>query len=91
MKELKKHLKSLSVVDQRIFAQEAGTSIGYLRKKLSTGGDFGEKLVARIERTSKGAVRRWDLRPDDWWEIWPELIDTKGAPAVPEPQSVSAA
>ena len=22
-----------------------------------------------------GAVMRWDLRPDDWHSIWPELID----------------
>ncbi|CQR43890.1 conserved hypothetical protein [Thiomonas sp. CB3] len=30
------------------------------------------------------AVRRWDLRPDDWHLIWPELIDTVGAPSVPQ-------
>jgi len=28
-------------------------------------------------------VRRWDLRPDDWHLIWPELIGAEGAPAVP--------
>ena len=27
--------------------------------------------------------RLWDLRPEDWWRIWPELIGTDGAPAVP--------
>lgn len=37
-----------------------------------------------IERHTGGAVRRWDLRPTDWWEIWPELIKAKGAPAVPD-------
>lgn len=26
-----------------------------------------------IERATNGAVRREDLRPDDWWKIWPEL------------------
>lgn len=35
-----------------------------------------------IEHATSGAVRRWDLRPDDWWRIWPELIGTDGAPAV---------
>lgn len=26
--------------------------------------------------------RLWDLRPDDWHRIWPELIGTEGAPPV---------
>jgi DNA-binding transcriptional regulator YdaS (Cro superfamily) len=30
-------------------------------------------------------VRRWDLRPDDWHRIWPELVGAEGAPDVPEP------
>ena len=33
-----------------------------------------------IEQATGGAVRRWDLRPDDWHLIWPELIGAKGAP-----------
>jgi DNA-binding transcriptional regulator YdaS (Cro superfamily) len=36
-----------------------------------------------IEQATGGAVRRWDLRPDDWHRIWPELIGAEGAPAVP--------
>lgn len=40
-----------------------------------------ENCVA-IERATSGAVRRWDLRPDDWHRIWPELIGQAGAPAV---------
>lgn len=31
-------------------------------------------LCARIERVTKGAVTRQQLRPDDWQEIWPELV-----------------
>lgn len=27
-----------------------------------------------IERATDGAVTRRDLRPDDWWLIWPELV-----------------
>ena len=38
---------------------------------------------AAIEQATKGAVRRWDLRPDDWFRIWPELKRLKGAPPVP--------
>lgn len=42
-----------------------------------------ENCVA-IEQATDSAVRRWDLRPSDWWLIWPELIDVEGAPAIPE-------
>lgn len=28
-----------------------------------------------IERATNGAVTRQDLRPDDWRDIWPELVD----------------
>ena len=38
---------------------------------------------AAIERACERAVMRWDLRPDDWHRIWPELIDADGAPPVP--------
>ena len=40
--------------------------------------------ASEIERATGGAVRRWDLRPDDWHRIWPELIGAEGAPPVPE-------
>ena len=36
-----------------------------------------------IEQATAGAVRRWDLRPDDWHRIWPELVGADGAPPVP--------
>lgn len=42
---------------------------------------------AAIEATTARAVMRWDLRPDDWWRIWPELIGKKGAPAVPKSEA----
>ena len=48
-----------------------------LRKAVSA-----ERCVP-IERATDNAVRRWDLRPDDWHCIWPELIGADGAPDVP--------
>lgn len=38
-----------------------------------------------VERATCGAVRRWDLRPEDWHRIWPELIETDGAPQLHAP------
>jgi DNA-binding transcriptional regulator YdaS (Cro superfamily) len=46
---------------------------------------------AEIERLSGGEVSRQELRPDDWAQIWPELVgrplrdDTQ--PAQPDAQS----
>lgn len=42
---------------------------------------------AAIEQATNSAVMRWDLRPSDWWRIWPELIGKKGAPAIPKPEA----
>lgn len=39
---------------------------------------------AAVEQATKGAVRRWDLRPDDWHRIWPELVGSEGSPAAAE-------
>lgn len=39
-----------------------------------------------IERATGRTVMRWHLRPTDWHRIWPELIGTEGAPAVPAPR-----
>ena len=43
-----------------------------------------------IEQKTDRAVRRWDLRPSDWWLIWPELIGADGAPAIPELEARAA-
>lgn len=48
-------------------------------------------MAPSIEAACMPAVRRWDLRPDDWHRIWPELIGAEGAPAVPEPAAQEAA
>jgi DNA-binding transcriptional regulator YdaS (Cro superfamily) len=32
-------------------------------------------------------VRRWRLRPLDWFRIWPELVGIEGAPEVPSKEA----
>ena len=45
-----------------------------------------------IEQATAGKVMRWDLRPEDWPRIWPELIGREGAPAIEaKPAQVAAA
>lgn len=51
-----------------------------------------EFYCASLEIHSRGAVHRWDFFPADWHVIWPELVGTPGAPAVPtEKQEASHA
>ena len=44
-----------------------------------------------IDAMPDSPVRRWDLRPDDWHRIWPELVGTEGSPVLPEEPAVVAA
>lgn len=49
-----------------------------------------ERCVS-IEQATEGAVTRIDLRPNDWWLIWPELAERHperipDRPAADEPE-----
>lgn len=46
---------------------------------------------AQMEAVAGRAVMRWHMRPADWHLIWPELIGTEGAPAVPSAAAAQAA
>ena len=48
---------------------------GYAKRKP------GPAYCIAIERVTNGEVTRRDLRPDDWQQIWPELIP-QGAPTT---------
>jgi DNA-binding transcriptional regulator YdaS (Cro superfamily) len=37
------------------------------------------EYCAAIESATSGAVTRRDLRPDDWADIWPELVEKSHA------------
>lgn len=73
MNELRLYLNSLSQDEQKDFASQCGTSIGYLRKALSKNHELGAALCVLIEKASSGAVTRKHLHPSDWTSIWPEL------------------
>ena len=44
------------------------------------GREPSPALCVQIGSLTSGEVTRWDLRPNDWWLIWPELIGSPGAP-----------
>lgn len=36
--------------------------------------EINPKMCVKIEKITGGKVTRQDLRPDDWSELWPELV-----------------
>lgn len=66
METLRSYLKTLTPLEQADFARRAGTTIGYLRKALSTRQRFGGALVRQLHLESAGSVSLTDLRPDIW-------------------------
>lgn len=81
--ELKTFLSELDPEDREPFAKRCGTSIGHLQNVKYGTKTCATDLAVSIERESGGRVRRWDLRPDDWFRHWPELIGVDGAPEIP--------
>jgi DNA-binding transcriptional regulator YdaS (Cro superfamily) len=71
--------------DRRRLARLVGVNPATLYQALTAkGAGFAPAECVRIERQSNLELRRWDLRPNDWDLIWPELIDTEGAPRLPK-------
>lgn len=62
MEKLRTYLNSLTTEEQFFFARRAGTTIGYLRRRLSDGQPISLRLAAEIETASAGAVTVDDLR-----------------------------
>ena len=91
--DLKAFLKSLPTDEEReAFAAACETSLGHLRNCIYTDKRLAPANCVLCEKNSGGIVRRWDLRPDDWHRIWPELIGAEGAPApFPIPAAAEAA
>jgi len=83
---LSEYLKGLDMPARQALAERAGTSYLHLRNVAFSGKSCGPALAVGIEAATEGAVRRWDLRPEDWRSIWPELLEADGAPDVPLPE-----
>jgi len=70
MNKLKNFLNALSVSEQQEFAIRCGTTIGYLRKRLSDRKHkLGEHICILIEENTKGKIICEELRPDINWSI----------------------
>jgi hypothetical protein len=68
METLRAYLNSLSPDEQAAYAKRCGTTIGYLRKALSTKPQLDGALVRKLDEQSGGLVSRVDLREDIFGE-----------------------
>lgn len=64
-------------------ARSLGVPAAWVSQMAAGARPIPPHLCPSIERWTKGEVRRWNLRPNDWHLIWPELVDAADAPPVP--------
>lgn len=87
--DLKTFLKSLGDDGARErFAAQCETTHGHLRN-CSYGKPLAPAACVLVEANAARAVMRWDLRPDDWWKIWPELLNAENAPTPANAEKVA--
>lgn len=76
MEKLLSYLNSLDSESRVLFAQNCKTTVGSIRKYISTRQELNPVTCALIEKFSNKAVTRQDLR-SDWDVVWPELAFSK--------------
>ena len=70
--------------ERREFAQIAGVDQNYIYMCIAGIRDMDAGRAKQLEAATKKRIRVWDLCPNRWHEIWPELMKDKNAPA-PKP------
>ena len=89
--KLRAYLDQLPRGETTLFAAKAGISPVYLSQLAARqdGREPSPELCLVIWRTSNFKVTREELRPDDYWLIWPDLIEATAGKAVTKDSSVT--
>ncbi len=82
--DLKNYTDDLPHGGVAALAKELGISSVYLSQLSARQNERqpSPELCVLIEAATARKVMRWDMRPDDWHRIWPELIGSDGAPNI---------
>lgn len=72
--DLKTYLLSLERGGASKLAEGIGVSASFLSQMAAGSSAISPARCVLIERATEGVVSRKDLRPNDWRDIWPELI-----------------
>ena len=81
--DFRKRFSAMSQDERERLAFSCETSVGHLRNVAFSGKPCGYSLAVRLEKAL--GIPRWKSRPNDWHEVWPDLIGSKGAPPVLAP------
>jgi DNA-binding transcriptional regulator YdaS (Cro superfamily) len=72
-------LKDYTAIHTQVaIAKLIGIAPSFVNQWVSGNRPVPITACVAIERVTNGAVTRQELRPDDWWLIWPELISAEG-------------
>ena len=80
MSELSPVQKAVAVFDGSPTKMAGALGEGVLRQHVEhwlKSGRVPAEHCPAVSRLTR--VPRWELRPDDWFRIWPELIGVEGA------------
>jgi hypothetical protein len=87
--DLRVLMQSLDKQSQQNLASACETSRGHLKNLMYRCKPCHPELASAIERETTRLfgqhrmVSRWDLIPEKWHLIWPELVGLPGVPACP--------
>lgn len=65
-------------------AEALGIPQSFLSQMASGERGITAERAAAIEAATQGALMRWDLCPDNWRDVWPELVNHPSAPSAQE-------
>ena len=68
---------------QASLATRIGVKQQHVWNWINRGGRVPPERCVDIERVTGSTVTRRDLRPHDWWRIWPELINDEHPAPIP--------
>ena len=78
-------IRAAEIVGSRVALAEALDVTPGRISQWATGPDqVPHRHAVKIEELTGGAVKRWDLCPDDWHLMWPELRTLPNAPKIKE-------
>ncbi len=83
--QFKKHFRSLSILERLAFAGRVKSTKGHLQNIAYGYRPCSPVLAVAIELETKGEVTRQELLPNDWRQLWPELVQAADAATVPAP------
>jgi DNA-binding transcriptional regulator YdaS (Cro superfamily) len=89
--KLTEYLQSAGRGEAARIARELGVRPVVVSRWQSGAKPIPTDRCAMLERVTGNRVMRWDLRPQDWQSIWPELVGADGAPCAEREVSSDAA